>query len=141
MNLTKNFPLVDFLESQIARRHNIEEQFKPSEQVVGNLRMLCVNILQPLRDAIKSPIIVSSGYRCERVNTLAKGAKSSQHLTGQAVDIYATKISNAALFKKIQELNLPFDQLIWEHGTLQNPAWVHVSYSSKPRKQILYIGV
>jgi hypothetical protein len=45
------------------------------------------------------------------------------------------------MFKKIQELNLPYDQLIWEFGTTQEPAWVHVSYAVNPRKQILFIGV
>jgi len=32
---------------------------------------------------------------------------------------------------------LEFDQLIWEFGNEENPSWVHVSYSSKNRKQVL----
>ncbi len=143
MNLTKNFPLSDFLESQIARRQGIKEQFNPPKQVVDNLRLLSINILQPLRDHIKSPIIISSGWRSPQVNRIAGGVTNSQHLTGQAADIYATKISNAKLFELIQKLNLPYDQLLWEFGTKQEPAWVHVSFKPnvKPRKQILYIGV
>jgi zinc D-Ala-D-Ala carboxypeptidase len=141
MNLTKNFPLIDFLESQTARRHGIKEQFNPPKQVVDNLRLLSINILQPLRDHIKSPIIISSGWRSDKVNELTGGVRNSQHRLGLAADIYSTKISNARLFKIIQDLNLPYDQLIWEFGTKQEPAWVHVSWSAKPRKQILYIGV
>lgn len=142
MNLTKNFPLIDFLESQTARRHGIKEQFNPPKLVVDNLRLLSINILQPLRDHIKSPIIISSGYRSPQVNALIENAsKTSQHMTGQASDIYALKISNSKLFELIQKLNLPYDQLIWEFGTKKEPAWVHVSWSPKPRRQILYIGV
>lgn len=141
MNITKDFPLADFLESQIARRNKITEQFRPDPYVIKNLTLLSVKILQPLRDHIKAPIIISSGFRCPRVNEKAKGSLTSQHMTGQAVDIYSTKISNAKLFKLIQDLDLPYDQLIWEFGNKQEPAWVHVSYSLKPRKQILYIGV
>ncbi len=141
MNLTKNFPLIDFLESQTARRHEIKEQFNPPKQVIENLRLLSINILQPLRDHVKSPIIISSGWRSDKVNQLVGGARNSQHRFGLAADIKGTKVSNAWLFKVIQDLNLPYDQLIWEFGNKQEPAWVHVSWSLKPRKQILYIGV
>lgn len=46
------------------------------------------------------------------------------------------KITNKQIFDYIKE-NLEFDQLIWEFGTDSNPDWVHVSYSSKNRKQVL----
>ncbi len=71
---------------------------------------------------------------------LAHGASSSQHCTGEAIDIDmdGTSVTNAAIFNYIKD-NLEFDQLIWEFGTDTNPDWVHVSYEStgKQRKQIL----
>ncbi len=142
MQLSKNFSLAELTESQTGRRHNIKEQFNPPQEVITNLKELCEKVLQPIRDKVGA-IKVSSGYRSPQVNKIVGGATSSQHLTGEAVDISGINISNAELFKAIKDSNLPYDQLLWEYGTKSNPAWVHVSYTSnrKPRKQILYIGV
>lgn len=142
MQLSNNFYLSEFLESQTARRHNIKEQFNPSKEVIENLRLLCINVLQPLRDKA-GPIKITSGYRCKRLNDLIRGSKTSQHMTGQAADIQGLQANNAQLFEMIKKDNLPYWQLIWEFGSKQTPAWVHVSYihNIKPKKQILYIGV
>jgi zinc D-Ala-D-Ala carboxypeptidase len=128
------------VESATARRLQIKEQFTPSPQIVNNLTLLCTNLLEPLRQKVGA-IVVTSGYRCPRVNKAVGGVVTSQHLLGQAADIYAINISKAALFETIKQSNLPFDQLIWEYGTQLEPAWVHVSFSTKPRRQILFIGV
>lgn len=134
IQFTKNFSLYELLASQTATRANISEQFNPPDAVVNNLNALCVNILQPLRDAIRMPLQISSGYRCARLNSSIGGATGSQHLTGNAVDIQCFKLGNEKLLKKIKELNLPFDQMINEF----NYAWVHVSYDARRnRKQIL----
>lgn len=132
--MTKSFTLTEFLESQTATRMGFDEQFNPPQIVINNIELLCVNILQPLRDAIKAPIKISSGYRCPRLNTSIGGASKSQHVTGHAADIICYKTGNAELFHRIVELDLPFDQIIDEF----NFAWVHVSYDpSRSRKQIL----
>jgi zinc D-Ala-D-Ala carboxypeptidase len=133
LKLSKDFTLAEMLISQDAVRHGFSEQFTPDNSVVKNLDMLVSNILQPLRDAVKAPIYVSSGYRCERVNLHIGGAENSQHILGQAADLHCYAISNEAMFYKILEIGLPFDQLINEF----NFAWVHVSYSQRHRKQIL----
>jgi NADH dehydrogenase FAD-containing subunit len=74
------------------------------------------------------------------LNKAIGGASSSQHCTGEAIDIDmdGTEISNKQVFDFIKE-HLEFDQLIWEFGTDANPDWVHVSYEStgKQRKQVL----
>ena len=44
--------------------------------------------LQELRDLYSRPMIITSGYRCERHNAAVKGEKDSQHLYGNAVDIH-----------------------------------------------------
>jgi len=140
MNLTKNFTLEEMLRSGTGSRNGITEQFTPSKVVIENLTFLCKNILQPLRDRLGVPVLVSSGYRCARVNKLVGGVKTSQHQNGQAADLKATgKMSNAELFFEIQNSDLPFDQLLWEFGDSKSPDWVHVSYSDKHRRQVLYI--
>ncbi len=132
--LSKNFSLRELLVSETAARFNFTEQYEPSEAVIKNLEQLCINILQPLREALKYPIHVNSGYRCPRTNASIGGASKSQHLTGHAADIEDFKNGNEQLLRKIVELKLPFDQIINEFGY----KWVHVSYDPKRnRRQVL----
>ena len=93
---------------------------------------LCENILQPLRDYARAPIVVSSGFRSDAVNRAAGGAKTSQHTLGQAADFNIAGMSPQATCAMIVRLGLPFDQLIQEFGR-----WVHVSYGPRDRRQIL----
>jgi zinc D-Ala-D-Ala carboxypeptidase len=141
MQLTKHFTLEELLESQTARRWGIKEQFNPPEGVIDNLKLLCVNILEPLRKYIGRPIVISSGYRCAEVNKRVGGQPTSQHLKGQAADIHALGMTNADLFWAVKEVGLPFSQEIWEFGTKVEPAWVHVSYDGGTRHQVFSIGV
>ena len=132
----KYFSIAELSKSDTARKKKINNH--PTEQIESNLNQLIDNILDPLREAYKQPIIVSSGYRCPELNKAVKGAKSSQHVLGQAADIHTksnSKDSNKELFDLIKQLKLPFDQLINEY----NYSWVHVSYSPRNRRQILNI--
>ena len=132
----KYFSIAELTKSDTARNKKINNH--PTEQIESNLNQLIDNILDPLREAYKQPIIVSSGYRCPELNKAVKGAKSSQHVLGQAADIHTksnSKESNKELFDLIKQLKLPFDQLINEY----NYSWVHVSYSPRNRRQILNI--
>ena len=138
--LTKNFTLEEMIRSTNASKMGFTEQFKPSKEVIENLTELCINVLQPLRTFIRQSIFVSSGYRCERLNNSIKGAKSSQHLTGEAADIQGTsQMSNKDLFQFVIMSKVPFDQLIIEfEDEFGEPGWIHISYSkSRQRGQIL----
>src|SRR5690606_3543285 len=123
MQLTENFSLKEMLASQAAIRLNFSEQYEPGEDVVHNLRQLCVHVLQPLRQKLNRSIHVSSGYRCLRVNQAIGGVTHSQHLKGQATDIVASNLSIDDLYLTIKNSNLPYDQLIHEFNR-----WIHVSY-------------
>lgn len=132
IRFTPNFSLHELLLT--SHRKFDDEQYNPPPQVIENLRALSVNILQPLRDALGSPVSINSGYRCPSLNTAIGGSKNSQHMTGQAADIVDHKNGNEFLFRKIKELNLPFDQMIDEFGF----RWVHISFDpSRNRRQIL----
>jgi len=98
------------------------------------MQSLVDNVLQPARDAL-GPIQVTSCYRSPAVNTKIGGSKTSQHCLAQAADL-KFKGGNDVLFNWLKD-NTDFDQLIWEFGTDDAPAWVHISYSSRHRKQIL----
>ena len=127
MDLTENFTLEELTET----RHG---ENTPTAEHVENLKLLAVEILQPLRNAV-GQIVVSSGYRSERVNKIVGGSTTSQHCKGEAADIICK--NNRAAFIYIAN-NLPFDQLIWEYGNEKAPSWIHVSYKRVGnRNQIL----
>ena len=138
MLITKNFSLEELIESSSARRLGIDEQFNPSKEVIQNLTLLTKHILQPLREAIGHSIRVTSGYRCLKINKLIGGAKNSEHVFGKAADIQLIingKNRNQLLFDMVLELKLPFRQMIYEFGTSDEPAWIHISYSEGDNKR------
>ena len=135
MNITEHFSMKELTHSQTAIKNGIPNIPK-DPQVVANLTLLCEKVLEPLREGMKCPIRISSGYRSPELNKLIGGAKASQHNIGEAVDIDLDE-KNAELFSYIVN-NLDFDQIIWEFGDDKNPDWVHVSYKAAGnRKQLL----
>lgn len=128
--LGKHFTLDELTLSQAAARKGLLNV--PTPQVFDNLRDLVKHILDPLREHLGKPVVVSSGYRSKGVNALIGGAVNSQHCLGQAADIKVPGMSVAELVKTIRLLGLPFDQLIDEFGS-----WVHVSYSPQHRRKAL----
>ena len=138
MQLSENLSLAEMISSDSAKRKGIDNH--PNPKQTENLQLLANKIFQPIRDHFKNPIHISSGFRSIALNKSIGGASSSQHCTGEAMDIDmdGSTISNKQVFDLIKD-NLSFDQLIWEFGNDVNPDWVHVSYESsgKQRKQIL----
>ena len=139
MNLSKNLTLAEVIRSESAKRNGIDNT--PTAKHLENLKVIANNVFQPIREHFKTPIVISSGYRSDKLNRLVPGTSlTSQHSTGEALDIDmdGTKIKNSQIFNYIKD-NLEFDQLIWELGDVINPAWVHVSYKAegKQRKQVL----
>ena len=87
-------------------------------------------VFEPLRKWVGNPIRITSFFRSAKLNKKVGGAASSQHRKGEAMDLDMDGLSgatNAQMFEYIRK-NLPFDQLIWEHGNDRQPDWVHVSY-------------
>jgi len=138
MQLSENLSLAEVIRSETAKRKGVSNM--PTPEHIENFKLLATKIFQPIREHFAKPIHISSGYRSAALNKAIGGAASSQHCTGEAIDIDmdGTSITNAQIFNYIKD-NLIWDQLIWEFGTKDNPDWVHVSYEStgKQRKQIL----
>ena len=138
MQLSENLSLAEVIRSETAKRKGVSNM--PTPEHIENFKLLATKIFQPIREHFGKPIHISSGYRSAALNKAIGGAASSQHCTGEAIDIDmdGTSITNAQIFNYIKD-NLIWDQLIWEFGTKDNPDWVHVSYEStgKQRKQIL----
>lgn len=130
----KYFTIQELSKSTTATRLKINNT--PGKNETANLEALINNILDPLREAYGKPIIVTSGFRSEKLNRAVGGSSTSQHSLGQAADIRSVSDKpedNKELFDLIRSLKLPFDQLINEF----NYDWVHVSYSPRKRGQVL----
>jgi len=138
MEISKHLELAELIRSESAKRAGISNM--PTPEHIANLKKLANNVFEKIREHFDRPIFISSGYRSIDLNKIIKGAQSSQHSTGEAIDIDmdGTDVTNKEIFEFIK-FNVSFDQLIWEFGSDKNPDWVHVSYESsgKQRKQIL----
>ena len=140
MQLSEHLSLAEVTRSESAKRRGISNMPTPAH--IENFKLLAANVFEPMREHFGKPIHISSGYRSDVLNKAIGGSKTSQHCTGEAIDIdmdgSANGITNKMVFDYIKD-NLNFDQLIWEFGTASNPDWVHVSYEStgKQRKQVL----
>ena len=134
----KDYTMSELTSSPTARRKGIDNT--PNGVQRAALTALVTNILDPLREAYGKPIVVTSGFRCPRLNRAVGGVAKSQHMKGEAADIRTLSdrpSDNKKLFDLIIKLGLPFDQCIDEYGY----NWIHVSYTSQGnRRQVLHIG-
>ena len=135
--LTANFTLEELCASTTATERHIDNT--PTETVKANLKALCENVLQPLRDAFGKSIVINSGYRCKRLNAAVGGSSTSQHMTGEAADIRCNnKATREWIFGYIRT-HLKFDQLILEHNS-SGTYWVHVSYRNGRKNRMAVIA-
>lgn len=122
--ITEHFNLKEFFYSNTAIRKGIENETLDKD-IILNIKNLCVNVLEPLREKYDE-IKIISGYRCDKLNKLVGGSKKSQHLIGKAADIIFPKsnLSLKKIFNEISKSDLEFDQLIFEFDS-----WIHISFN------------
>lgn len=129
MNLTKNFTLEEFINSDTAKKYGIDNT--PGEKEVVNLKSLCENLLQPVRELFGKPMKINSGFRSEKLNKAVNGSSTSDHRNGYAADVAVPnpkELHNLVLFS-----GLPFDQLILY------PTFVHMSFNKdRNRRMVSY---
>ena len=130
MKLSKNFTCEELCHSGVAERKGLRNRPKTKEEervVIENLKALCMEVLQPLRDYLGKPVVISSGYRSEEVNRMVGGVKGSQHLKGEAADIHVENTEHLLKIMHFIMEETDFDQLIWEKNKA-GTQWVHVSF-------------
>lgn len=136
--LTSHFALKEFTECSTALKYGIVNE--PPPEAINNLRTLCEQTLEPLREALRLPVVITSGYRCKKLNDrISHHAHHSQHLQGQAADFYVSpagvsdsksqaSIRRELLIEAFRQIilddNIDYDQLILY------PTFIHVSYVS-----------
>ena len=128
--ISKHISYKEGVYSNTATRRGINND--PNDDQLENMELIAEKIFEPLRKWVGGPIKINSFFRSPELNTAIGGSSKSQHCKGQAMDLDDTfgKATNAEMYHWIKD-NLDFDQMIWEFGDDDNPAWVHVSYVSK----------
>jgi len=135
MRLTTHFDLAEFTASQTASRLGIDNE--PPQELYGHL-MRTAEMMEKVRELLGSPIIITSGYRCMKLNTAVGSSGSSAHILGLAVDFISPSFGSPYHVCKILESRVPawdIDQLIFEFGS-----WTHIGLRIRePRHQLLTI--
>lgn len=140
-HLSKHFTLEELIASSTAKENNIDNS--PTSNDMIHLQELVDCILEPLREAWGSGIIVTSGYRGFRLNKAVKGSYISAHLHGYAADIIPCNgnITELKQFVRrwLHQNNIPYDQFIDEKNK-NGSEWVHIgirNHVGEQRKQDL----
>lgn len=124
----KHFNLSEFFQSSTAAKNGIknEPSFDEKATIVRNINLLVDNVLDPVRDMVNTPIIITSGYRCPQVNRLVGGVDNSQHMLGCAADFHVQGYNHSMMYEVFLYIfnTLEFDQLIY----YPSKNIIHVSY-------------
>ena len=116
----------------------------PSHAAVLNLKNLCENWLEPLREKSGGPVLINSGFRSEAVNKAIGGVKGSNHLTGCAVDIRVTGLEQAIRYACIlldisEKSKRDYDELLIERSP-KGTYWLHFAVRPKDnRRKVRFI--
>ena len=93
-----NFSLSELIFSNTAIKHNISNM--PDIQSLDNLLELFFYCLQPIRNLINKPMIITSGYRSSKLNSLVGGKTNSLHLSGCAALVRMYFLQECALYTR-----------------------------------------
>jgi zinc D-Ala-D-Ala carboxypeptidase len=95
MNLTRNFSLLELTKSDTAIRKGIDNN--PNADQIEKLKLLCENILQPVRDHF-GRVKVTSGFRSVALCMAIGSSANSQHAKAEAADFECPGVDNVELF-------------------------------------------
>ena len=137
MILTRNFSSLELTKSDTAIRKGIDNN--PNADQIEKLKLLCENILQPVRDHF-GRVKITSGFRSVDLCMAIGSSANSQHARAEAADFECIGVDNAELADWIHK-NLSYDQLILEFYTPGEPnsGWIHCSWiEGTPRASFLH---
>jgi len=133
-NISKHITYNESCFSQTAVAKGIDN--RPNVEQLANMKLVAENCFEPLRENFGVPIRVNSFFRSKALNKAIRGVSTSEHCTGNAIDISSTTkgLTNKEIGEWIMN-NLPFNQLIYEDlQTDGSYRWIHVSYKKSGNK-------
>ena len=123
----KYFTMAEMTNSETAKKRGIKNEPNPTQK--ANIETLVNELLDKVRERWGKPLRVTSGFRCDKLNTAVGGVKKSHHTLGCAADIVAgTQKDNRSLYDMIVASRLKYTQLIGEKSSSTGCQWVHISY-------------
>jgi hypothetical protein len=130
VKLTPNFSLEELTASDLASRKGWDNT--PNDLETQNLKRLAA-LLEQVRDVVKKPVIINSGYRSKILNDAIGSRDTSQHRIGCAADIRVPGMTPREVCKLIIASGIPYDQLIQEFYEEGKPGgWTHISVPDTP---------
>ncbi len=100
--------------------------------VKKNMNTLVNKLLDPLREKV-GKIRINSGYRTPEHNAKVGGSITSQHVKGEAVDIFPLEKDIDNVFALIIR-EFKYDQVILEKNNA-GARWIHISYKAEGNRQ------
>lgn len=131
--ISDHFYMGEFIYSAVAVEQGLDNTPPPEAQKA--IKNLVLELLEPLREYANCPtgMHISSGYRSEELNRLVGGVVNSQHLIGEAADIYT--FGSCRLLEALKDSRLNFDQAIY----YRRRGFIHLSLKveGKNRRQVI----
>lgn len=118
------FALQEFIKSSTASRLKIDNT--PTNEILRNLQYGVSMVLDPLRRIHQKPIIITSGFRCEKLNKAVGGVANSWHTKGNAADIHIKDENEAREIFNILKTLPSVDTVLFEHS--RQSKWIHVQW-------------
>ena len=132
-NLSPHFTYKEAIASSTAKQKNLDNS--PGLDELFAMFYTASKMEQVRRILGDKAIRINSWYRSPNLNAAVGGSKTSQHMSGEAVDFTCPSFGTPVdICKKLITSELSFDQLIYEHS------WVHISFKNpdgQNRKQVL----
>lgn len=133
MQLTEHFTLEEFTRSTVASRLKIDNSVP--DELMPNIQLTAIK-LELVRKALGRPIIITSGYRCPKLNARVGGVSTSAHTKGLAVDFHCAYGTPKEICQRLIDTGVQFDKLIQEHNQ-----WVHIGFSPSNNRQIVLTAI
>lgn len=136
-HLSPHFTLGEFLRSGKAMQMKIKNEPNAHQgeavdesQLISNLQRLCEEVLEPLRLRF-GRIIITSGYRCCPLNKAVGGVFNSQHLLGEAADVFVSSTEMAQRYADFLRQKTNVGQILLEPMGRKPKRWLHVGLKKK----------
>ena len=82
-----------------------------------NIEYLVDTVLDPLREAMGFPLVITSGYRCTELNRDVGGSPTSQHLLGLAADFRPNYTSADKMAERMDKVRGWFKERLTDYQT------------------------